>query len=197
MRWLWLFVFWLTACSHTADTAAAPNQPDAPPSFQGKRFVWMRFSKDIPTHPFFRFGIRRCCLTSREKKVDISMSRDWTGMRPSVEAGRDSQRLIGINALDGTFNGQKYTIFLGDENNDERINVYRMDMDTGAIQALIPDYVYGYSISQDKNRLLGFLERGEPVCFLSKHYGFRRYTNTEIVCDTPEAKFMGCPQLVP
>ena len=81
--------------------------------------------------------------------------------------------------------------FLGDENNDERINVYRMDMDTGAIQALTDTaYVYGYSISQDKKQVAWISRTGSsPYASCLNIMDLDGTQNTEIVCDTPEAKF--------
>ena len=117
--------------------------------------------------PYSRFGadLESGRLTYVEKSSDGTRLRELS-LEPTgtidLEAGRRlgdtdwSTRTMGRPKLHAP--SQRY-LLTSDERNDERLNVYAIDIETGALQALTDsDYIYGWSLSDD-DRYLAYLSR--------------------------------------
>ena len=90
--------------------------------------------------------------------------------------------------------------FLGDESNDEVINLYRLDLAGGTVEALttVP-YTYGYQFSPDEKRIAWLPRKGEhPFVTCLATMDPDGSNPTEHVCDTPKATFTwGSPSWAP
>jgi dipeptidyl aminopeptidase/acylaminoacyl peptidase len=79
----------------------------------------------------------------------------------------------------------------GDENNDERIGLWRMPLDGGTPERLTDSaYQYGYSFSPDNTRIALLPREGDgpfSTCLHTTDLDAREAT--QVVCDTPAAAF--------
>ena len=93
-----------------------------------------------------------------------------------------------------------HVYFLGDETNDEVINLYRMGLDNGQPEVLteVP-YTYGYRFSPDETQIAWLPRRGErPFVTCLNTMAPDGSNPKEHVCDTPEATFTwGNPSWAP
>ena len=81
--------------------------------------------------------------------------------------------------------------FIGDENNDEKLNLFRMDLENGTPQKLTDEaYIYGYSFNNSGDRVALLPRRGDgpyQTCLTS-----RPIDSSESIthlCDNPEVTF--------
>ena len=91
------------------------------------------------------------------RRQQIHLYRTELKHEPDLQNGRRVSELdfSVFNSWDWRYHAPSRSfLFLGDENNDERINIYRLDIDTGAKICLTKEeYIYGYGISSDENRI--------------------------------------------
>lgn len=93
----------------------------------------------------------------------------------------------------GRWHAKTNTLWLhADEKNDERMNLWTLSMDDGALaQVTDADYVYSFGFSRDQ-RLLAYLPRtGQkaPYATCLRVRDLERDEDREIVCDTPALTF--------
>ena len=194
MRWLWLLVFWFTACTQTADTAAAPNTPGSSATFHGKHIRLDPFLNGYPYTPLLPVWEKNVLLFDQKSKKGRflqSTPLNWdeehafeSGTRRSI-IDWDQRSRWNLQWADNAL------FFLGDENNDERINLYRMDLDSGEVAALTNEaYIYGYSFSPDNTQIVWISRHGKgPYRSCLNIMDIKGRQNQEIVCDTPQATF--------
>lgn len=88
----------------------------------------------------------------------------------------------------------KTLLFVGDEKNDEKLNLWRLDPATGALSALTDEpYLYGYGVSDDGGKIAILPRRprdGSDTAFRScvDVLGADGAGRREILCDTPAAQ---------
>lgn len=88
----------------------------------------------------------------------------------------------------------KTLLYLGDEKNDEKVNLWRLDPATGALSALTDEpYLYGYGVSDDGGAIAVLPRRprdGSATAFRSclDVMGADGTARREVLCDTPAAQ---------
>jgi dipeptidyl aminopeptidase/acylaminoacyl peptidase len=90
--------------------------------------------------------------------------------------------------------------FLGDERNDERINLFRLDPASGSVRALTDEpYTYGASSSPDRSRWAVLPRRGDgPYETCLETMAADGSDRQQVLCDTPEAPLTwGSPSWAP
>ena len=88
--------------------------------------------------------------------------------------------------------GSDSLLFLGDESNDEAMNLYRMSLASGELERLTDEpYLYGFGVSPDGSEAAILARRGEePFTTCLERVHLVDGTQTPVVCDTPEARFV-------
>lgn len=168
-----------TANDVTGTTATFLNRPiDLGPYLSGFRFHTLRPSYDADSLFFIEEDEQGRWLGS----IPLDGSQSLTqGSRLSAEDW--SNRTV----WDIVFHHSSNSILIwADENNDERMNVFRLERSTGQLAPLtdVP-YVYGYGIDPTGEQL-GYVARyGEAPSFLSCFHILQMATglDTQIVCD--------------
>lgn len=194
MRWLCLLVFCFTACSQTTDTVAASTPAATSTTFRGTSIRLEPFLKGYPYAPLLPIWDKNLFLFDQKGKkgrhlyataLDLDQTHAFeSGTRLSKIDWDQRTRWDLQWANDALF-------FLGDEQNDERINLYRMDVDSGDIKELTKaSYVYGYSFSQDKTRVAWISRSGTgPYTSCLNIMNTDGTQSKELICDTPQATF--------
>lgn len=85
----------------------------------------------------------------------------------------------------------RFLYWSGDENNNERMNLWRMPVDGGTPERLTDaPYHYGYSFSPDEAQIALLPRQGEgpfTTCLQTTDLGGA--SPTDVICDTPQATF--------
>jgi len=173
----------------------APVTPIAPGdvvTFQGRQIPLEPYLEGFPYRSFTPLWELDAVLYDHDG-AERQLKRVAMGTEsPSLEAGT---RVSDIDWNQRTRWGLRYhdasrsLFFTGDTSNDEVLNLFRLSLDDGQVEALTDEpYLYGWSLDPRQERFALVVRRGSgPYTSCLETMNLDGSARTQLLCDTPEA----------